>query len=159
MPIAIVTQRGAVLVVTIVILFLITLISITQLSSANNQHKMVTNLQQFNQTFNAAESALAEAFHGVENMTTIANKNMAAMADAVSSQKSEKVDMHSLSDKSLSISLTYTAIPNTALHAGISLDASSSDVMIQHVNFIVKSTAKIKNSGATSTISKGVIYE
>ena len=53
------TQRGAILIVSLIILLLITLISTTGMQSSSLEEKMTGNMRDRNLAFQAAESALA----------------------------------------------------------------------------------------------------
>lgn len=54
-------QRGAALVMALVVLLILTIIGITALNTTSLEAKMANNLQETNRTFTAAESALAKS--------------------------------------------------------------------------------------------------
>lgn len=151
-------QQGSVLVITLVILLIITLISVTNLTSASNQTRIINNVQQANQTFNAAESAMSQALFSMVQ-TAKTNSNMKAMEVAVIGQTPTKISVTDLKKNHMAVTLTYTANSVNGLRSGISLDASNSDNMIRNINFTIESNAIIANSGITSTIVRGFVYE
>lgn len=55
-------QRGAVLVVSMILLLVMTLIGVTGMNTTSLEEKMAANTQEVNRAFQAAETALAQAF-------------------------------------------------------------------------------------------------
>jgi type IV pilus assembly protein PilX len=151
-------EQGSVLVITLVILLIITLISVTNLTSASNQTRIINNAQQANQTFNAAEAAMSQALFSMVQ-TAKANSDMKAMQAAVTGKTPTKISVTDLKKNHMAVTLTYTANSVNGLRSGISLDASNSDNMIRNINFTIESNATIANSGITSTIVRGFVYE
>lgn len=152
-------QQGAVLVISLVVLAVITLIAVTELSKAGDQTRMATNSQQFNQTFHAAESAMSHAMKKISNQTSSNEANYVAMGNAMEQGVSIKVENNDLSDDNLKVSVSYRTETVNTLRPGISLNASQNDLMIRKVNFTATGTAIIVDSGATATITQGFTYE
>lgn len=152
-------QRGAVLVVSLVLLLAMTLISTSSLRNATNQSRMVNNAQQFNLTFHTAENSLAKALNSLNLPSVDTNNNMQTLTNSVQENAVMTVVDNAYDDKGITVTLVYQTTPSTLLRAGISLDASNDNSMIQSVNFNVTSTAEITNSGAKTTLSRGFIYE
>lgn len=155
------TQQGAVLVISIVVLAVITLIAVSELSKAGDQTRMTANSQQFNQTFHAAESAMSHAMKMISEQSSSSEANMAAMGSAMTADEGVaiSVDNDDLSDDNMDVSVSYRTETVNALRPGISLNASQNDFMIRKVNFTATGTAIITGSGASATITQGFTYE
>lgn len=63
-------QKGATLAVTLIMLFLVTLLGVATIQVTSMQEKMSSNLQDKELSFNAAESALAAGETWLMNLTT-----------------------------------------------------------------------------------------
>lgn len=70
------TQRGAVLVISLILLLLLTILAITASSTASLQERMAGNAQEANIAFQAAES-------GLKNMTDIVARGGSPAADTL----------------------------------------------------------------------------
>lgn len=70
------TQRGAVLVISLILLLLLTILAITASSTASLQERMAGNAQEANIAFQAAES-------GLKNMTDIVARGGTPATDAL----------------------------------------------------------------------------
>lgn len=152
-------QRGAVLVVTLVILLVMTLISTSSLNNATSQSRMVANAQQYNLTFNTAESSLAGALNTLNLPNDATNNNMNALSTSLMERTETTIIDNTFKNKEIEVKLTYIATPSSALRAGVSLDASNDNLAIQNFDFEVSSTALFKSSGAITTLSRGFVYE
>jgi Tfp pilus assembly protein PilX len=64
-------QQGAVLLISLLVLLVLTLIGLSSLDSSVMEEKMATNAQTSNATFQAAETAIRETFY-VENQNPTA---------------------------------------------------------------------------------------
>ena len=69
-------QRGAVLVISLILLMLLTILAITASSTASLQERMAGNAQEANIAFQAAES-------GLKNMTDVVARGSTPAADAL----------------------------------------------------------------------------
>ena len=155
-------QNGAVLVMCLVLLLVITLISIAGLSGASDQVRMVNNAQQINTTFQTADSAMSQAITlidgqplgGIEGNSQI----LAAVIDA-GINVPVVINSEQLSDDSISVYVTYTHQKNSALMTGVSLNADENTTLISRQQFIIQGSAIIESSGAHSTLRKGISYE
>ncbi|MGB0898963.1 MAG: pilus assembly PilX family protein [Psychrobium sp.] len=155
------SQRGAILVLSLIVLTVITLISVTELSKAGEQSRMTSNFQQQSITFNAAESAMAHSMKMLSGQPSSTEENMAAMAGSITAADDVemKVNNTQLSTDKMKVSVSYRSNTVNALRAGISLDSSQNDFMIRNVNFTATSTANNDSSGARTTIVQGFTYE
>lgn len=155
------TQRGAILVISLIVLSVVTLISVTELSKAGQQSRMTSNFQQQNITFNAAESAMSYSMKKISEQASSDEENMVAMGNSMNADESVEtaVDNTHLSNDSMKVSVSYRSNTVNALRAGISLDSSQNDFMIRKVTFTATSTAINESSGAKTTIVQGFTYE
>ena len=155
------TQRGAILVISLIVLSVVTLISVTELSKAGEQSRMTSNFQQQNITFNAAESAMSYSMKKISEQASSDEENMVAMGNSMNADESVEtaVDNTHLSNDSMKVSVSYRSNTVNALRAGISLDSSQNDFMIRKVTFTATSTAINESSGAKTTIVQGFTYE
>jgi len=154
-------QRGAVLVICLVVLAVITLIAVSELSKAGDQSRMAANSQQYNQTFQGAESAMSHAMKMISEQTSAAESNMTALGNAMSAEEGVEITVQNteLSYNNMKVSVAYKTETTNVLRPGISLDSSQNDFMIRKVNFTATSTAAIEGSGAISTVIQGFTYE
>ena len=60
-------QRGAALIVSLLILLVLTLLGVTAMTTSTQQEKMATNSREYNMAFQAAESALRDGESEVQN--------------------------------------------------------------------------------------------
>jgi len=155
------TQRGAILVISLIVLSVVTLISVTELSKAGEQSRMTSNFQQQNITFNAAESAMSYSMKKISEQASSDEENMVAMGNSMNADEGVEtaVDNTHLSNDSMKVSVSYRSNTVNALRAGISLDSSQNDFMIRKVTFTATSTAINESSGARTTIVQGFTYE
>lgn len=155
------TQRGAILVISLIVLSVVTLISVTELSKAGEQSRMTSNFQQQNITFNAAESAMSYSMKKISEQASSDEENMVAMGNSMNADEDVEtaVDNTHLSNNSMKVSVSYRSNTVNALRAGISLDSSQNDFMIRKVTFTATSTAINESSGARTTIVQGFTYE
>lgn len=84
------SQNGAVLVVSLVMLLILTLIGVSGMSSVTLEEKMVSNMQNANKSFQGAEAALSECESFLRDQ-----KNHVFLT-----QNAEKVSLGQLKDKS-----------------------------------------------------------
>lgn len=154
-------QRGAILVISLIVLSVITLISVTELSKAGEQSRMASNFQQQNITFNAAESAMAHSMKMISEQGSSDEENMAAMGNSMNADDGVEMQVTNtqLSSDSMKVTVSYRSNTVNALRAGISLDSSQNDFMIRNVNFTATSTATNESSGARTSIEQGFTYE
>ena len=155
------TQRGAILVISLIVLSVVTLISVTELSKAGEQSRMTSNFQQQNITFNTAESAMSYSMKKISEQASSDEENMMAMGNSMNADEGVETTVNNaqLSSDSMKVSVSYRSNTVNALRAGISLDSSQNDFMIRKVSFTATSTAINESSGARTTIVQGFTYE
>ena len=89
-------QSGAVLIISLIMLLLLTLIGTTAMQSTSLEEKMAGNMRDRNIAFQAAESALRDAERDVSNSVTASARNISGitnfMADCGASTTSSTTD-------------------------------------------------------------------
>ncbi len=154
-------QRGAVLVITLVILAIITLISVSELNQAGQQVKMITNVQQRDLAFQAAESAMAESMDIISSKPSSEEKNIVAMANSINTVNGGSISVPNttMSTSDMVVTMSYKAATTNPLRSGFSISAAEDDITIRNTNFTATSTATITSSGATTNVVQGFTYE
>ena len=70
MPISSAKQRGAVLIISMIILLLLTILGVTSMQSTNLEERMAGNMRDQNLAFEAAEAALRDAEEFLDTVAT-----------------------------------------------------------------------------------------
>jgi len=68
-------QRGAALVVALIILLVLTLLGVSAMNTSSLEEKMAANSQEFNRAFQAADSGLIHAFRQIDTTNLAAPQN------------------------------------------------------------------------------------
>lgn len=147
-------QRGAVLIVSLVILLVLTLIGVAGMNSSVMQERMASNAQNSNRAFQGAESsatALTEIL-----MTGNLNLLQEAMdaADDLSSTGSVTLDAAN------GVQTEYQAryLGEVIISSGSSMDADESTTLLKGYRYELRGSAEMDNTGAASTVYKGIEY-
>jgi len=169
-------QSGVALVIGLVLMLVITLIAVAGLTNSSIQAKMASNLQQRNDTFQAAESAISQVMIEISGIPSYkvpcgegCQPNVVA-AVAGSSQvlssvmdlghgNQKKVSLTDLAPANIAVSITYTYLQSSGLTVGISLNADENSTIIGPTKFILEGDAVMAASGAKAKISQGISYE
>lgn len=148
------SQRGAVLIVSLVILLVLTLIGVAGMNSSVMQERMASNAQNSNRAFQGAESsatALTEIL-----MTGNLNLLQEAMdaADDLSSTGSVTLDAAN------GVQTEYQAryLGEVIISSGSSMDADESTTLLKGYRYELRGSAEMDNTGAASTVYKGIEY-
>ncbi len=151
---SIANQRGAVLIVSLVILLVLTLIGVAGMNSSVMQERMASNAQNSNRAFQGAESsatALTEIL-----MTGNLNLLQEAMeaADDLSSTGSVTLDAAN------GVQTEYQAryLGEVIISSGSSMDADESTTLLKGYRYELRGSAEMDNTGAASTVYKGIEY-
>ncbi|AXS84461.1 MULTISPECIES: PilX N-terminal domain-containing pilus assembly protein [Marinobacter] len=147
-------ERGAVLIVSLVVLLVLTLIGVAGMNTSVMQERMAVNAQNSNRTFQAAESsasALTERLIG--NDLSLLRESMQS-ADNMSSSVNFTVDAGN------GVAGTYQAryLGEIIAGSGSSLDANESSTALDGYRYELSGTATMAGTGATSTVFKGIEY-
>lgn len=154
-------QQGAVLVITLVILAVITLISVSELNQAGQQVKMITNVQQRDLSFQAAESAMSEAMSKISKQESDTEQNIVAMSQSINSPNGAPISITNttMTTSDMNVNMAFKAAPANVLRSRNSITADENDPTVRHFNFTATSTATITDTGAKTTIVQGFTYE
>lgn len=154
-------QQGAVLVITLVILAVITLISVSELNQAGQQVKMITNVQQRDLSFQAAESAMSEAMSKISKQESDTEQNIVAMSQSINSPNGAPISITNttMTTSDMNVNMAFKAAPANVLRSRTSITADENDPTVRHFNFTATSTATITDTGAKTTIVQGFTYE
>jgi type IV pilus assembly protein PilX len=131
-------QSGAVLIVSLVLLLVLTVIGVTSMRSATLEEKMAANSMNYDITFHAAESAIEKALDDETALTQ-------AMDNSTVSVDSDIGDSSITSSATLTYAGPAIIYGNNLTQKGIPASA-----------FDVTGTATRANTGASVTVSQGV---
>jgi type IV pilus assembly protein PilX len=147
-------QEGAVLVISLVLLLVLTLIGVAGMNSSTMQERMAANAQNSNRAFQGAESsvwALLEQLY--DNDLTMLRDSMKA-AD----EKSDEVSYTLDSAKGITGTRQARYLGEVIITSGSSMDANESSSLLKGYRYELKGTAEMAGSGAGTTIYKGIEY-
>lgn len=147
-------QRGAVLIVSLVILLVLTLIGVAGMNSSVMQERMASNAQNSNRAFQGAESsatALTEIL--MSGNLNLLQEAMEA-ADDLSSTGSVTLDVAN------GVQTEYQAryLGEVIISSGSSMDADESTTLLKGYRYELRGSAEMDNTGAASTVYKGIEY-
>jgi type IV pilus assembly protein PilX len=134
-------QSGAVLIISLIILLVLTIIGVTAMRSATLEEKMAANSMNHNVTFHAAESAIENALD-----------DTGSMVQAILSGDTVSVDLD-IGDSSITSSADITYL-GSGIAFGFSLGQNSS--AFSSYRFDATGTASRSNNGANVSMSQGV---
>lgn len=146
-------QRGAVLIISLIVLLVITLLGVAGMNSSLVQERMAANAQNTNRTFQAAESSvgvLTDVLMGgdldlLQESMTAADETSAAVT-------------YSIGDSDLSSTYQARYLGEIIISSGSSMDASESTTLLKGYRFELSGTSQISGTGASSTVYKGIEY-
>ncbi|WP_203301798.1 pilus assembly PilX family protein [Marinobacter sediminum] len=147
-------QRGAVLIVSLIILLVLTLVGIAGMNTSVLQERMAVNAQNSNRAFQAAESsvrALADELYA-DDLTLLRE----SMKDA-----NDKSSVKTFTaDAANGITATYQAeyLGEVIITSGSSMDANESSTLLKGFRYELRGTATMDGTGAASTVFTGIEY-
>lgn len=147
-------QRGAVLIVSLVVLLAITLMGVAGMNNSVMQERMAANAQNSNRAFQGAESAavaLVERLYADD--LSVLRESMKA-ADGMSSTTNFTADSGN------DITGVYQAefLGEIIINSGSSMDANESSTLLKGFRYQVSGSATMANTGAETTVFKGIEY-
>jgi type IV pilus assembly protein PilX len=134
-------QSGAVLIVSLIMLLVLTIIGVTSMRSATLEEKMAANSMNYNVTFHAAESAIENALDDTNSLV-----------QAIVTSDTVEVDLD-VGDSSIDSSADVTYL-GSGLAFGYTIGNNNS--AFSSYRFNATGSASRDNSGATITMSQGV---
>jgi type IV pilus assembly protein PilX len=148
-------QKGAALVVGLLVLLVVTLIGISSMSSTTTELKIANNLQTHNAAFQIAESAIR---------TVIDPENNTVVWDSANAQVFNNVHSRSQTDGSIleaDIFVDYadclTVLDNTSLRSSGDLTASGSGGQFKGIVQDATSVGKMLNSNGIQLAESGIL--
>lgn len=102
------SQRGAALIVSLIVLLVVTLLGLSSMESALMQERMASNSQNENQAFQTTESLLADALP--DKAADISDEFEGLLNDAFDRVKGDEGDAKSFSGAASPVSATYEII-------------------------------------------------
>lgn len=146
-------QRGAVLIISLMLMLVMTLLSIASMSTSVMQEKMAANAQNTNRTFQAAESAV-EA-----QISTILDGGSTSLNSAMISVSGQgaiiSVDIGT-SDATATVQIEYLGEIITT--GGSSMDANESSTNLSGQRFELVGRGTIDAVQAQTQIRQGIEY-
>lgn len=147
-------QEGAVLVISLVLLLVLTLIGVAGMNSSTMQERMAANAQNSNRAFQGAESsvwALLEQLY---------DNDLSLLRDSMKSADEKSSVVSYTLDSAKGITGTHQArfLGEVIITSGSSMDANESSSLLKGYRYELKGTAEMAGSGAGTTIYKGIEY-
>lgn len=149
-------QKGAALVVGLMILLLATFLAVASMNNANVQERMAANSQNVNLAFQAAESAVDEQVALVVGGDT-SNISQAHSQYGLATPV-WPTDSYDAGNADVTTNVEVRGMGEMTLSAGNSIDADESSVRLTGVRFEMHSTSTVAGSGARVTIVQGLEY-
>lgn len=147
-------ERGAVLIISLIILLVLTLIGVAGMNSSVMQERMASNAQNSNRVFQAAESSAAALTE------LLLSGDLSLLQQAM--QRTDKLsDEGSISlDTANGISAEYQAryLGEIIVSSGSSMDADESTTLLKGYRFELRGSAEMDGTGAAGTVFKGIEY-
>lgn len=134
-------QSGAVLIISLIMLLVMTIIGVTAMRSSTLEEKMAANTMNYNITFHAAESAIENALDDTTSLV---------QAIVTNSPVSVNLDV---GDSSITSNANVTYL-GSGIALGFSLGQNAS--AFSSYSFDATGTASRANSGANVSMSQGV---
>lgn len=147
-------QKGAVLVISLVLLLVLTLMGVAGMNTSTMQEKMAANGQNANRAFQGAESSVWSL------LEQLYNSDLSMLRDSMKSadQKSDVVSYTFDAAKGITGTSQARFLGEVILSSGSSMDANESSSQLKGYRYELKGTAKMAGSGAGTTIYKGIEY-
>ncbi len=146
-------QQGAVLIVSLIMLLVLTLLGVAGMNSSVMQERMAANNQNGNRAFQAAESAAG----ALTAQLLSGNLDVLEVAMAAADKKSTPTDF-SLGRSDVTAEYYATYMGEVAVTSGSSMDVSESAPILKGFRYELTGTATIDGAGATRTVHKGIEY-
>lgn len=147
-------EQGAVLIISLIVLLVLTLIGVAGMNSSVMQERMASNAQNSNRVFQAAESSATA-------LTELLISGDLSLLQQAMQRTSKLSDEGSIAiDSGNGISAEYQAryLGEIIVNAGSSMDADESTTLLKGYRFELRGSAEMLGTGAASTVFKGVEY-
>lgn len=147
-------ERGATLIVSLIMLLVLTLIGISGMNTSVMQERMAVNSQNSNRAFQAAESTVRSL------MDEVYASNLDLLRESMqnASGLSEKTDVTIDPDNGVSGSYQARYLGEVIVTSGSSMDADESSNQLKGFRYELEGEASMANTGASSRVFKGIEY-
>lgn len=148
------TQEGAVLIISLVVLLVITLIGVAGMNTSTMQERMAANAQNSNRAFQGAESSIGALLEKLYDNDLSLLRDSMKTADGLSAAENYTVDVGE------GVSGTFRAefLGEIIITSGSSMDANESSTLLKGYRYELGGTAEMDGTGASSTVFKGIEY-
>ena len=147
------SQQGAVLILSLILLVVMTLFGLASMNTSIMQEKMASNAQNTNATFQAAESSVSSLMQEVLGGT---QTHLTASMNAPDA-KSSLVALN-LNNPKLTASYQTTYLGEIILTSGNSLNADESSTLLKGRRFEMTGIGAIPGAQAQTVIRQGMEY-
>lgn len=148
-------QRGAALIVSLVVLLVLTLIGVAGMNTSVMQERMAVNSQNSNRAFQAAESTVSALTNQLyANDLSLLRESMQS-----ATEESSVVSVTTL-DPGNGITGTYQArfLGEIIITSGSSMNADESSSQLKGFRYELIGEAEMANTGAEARVFKGIEY-
>ncbi|CAN0574307.1 pilus assembly PilX family protein [Marinobacter goseongensis] len=147
------SQTGAVLVVSLIVLLVLTLLGVAGMNSSMMQERMAANAQHSNRAFQAAESAAGALLQQLMSGDLSMLQQSMVSADSMSTTTAFTIG-------GADVSSEYTAryLGEIIISSGSSMDANESTTLLKGYRYELSGSSEISGSGASRTVFKGIEY-
>lgn len=150
-----VQQRGAALIVSLIVLLVLTLIGVAGMNTSVMQERMAVNSQNSNRAFQAAESTVSALTNQLyANDLSLLRESMQS-----ATEESSVVSVTTL-DSGNGITGTYQArfLGEIIITSGSSMNADESSSQLKGFRYELIGEAEMANTGAEARVFKGIEY-
>lgn len=150
-----VQQRGAALIVSLIVLLVLTLIGVAGMNTSVMQERMAVNSQNSNRAFQAAESTVSALTNQLyANDLSLLRESMQS-----ATEESSVVSVKTL-DSGNGITGTYQArfLGEIIITSGSSMNADESSSQLKGFRYELIGEAEMANTGAEARVFKGIEY-
>lgn len=146
-------QRGAALIVSLIVLLVLTLIGVAGMNTSVMQERMAVNSQNSNRAFQAAESTLSALTN------QLYKDDLTLLQDAMKNEVSQEVAVTDL-DAPNGITSAYQArfLGEIIITSGSSMNADESSSQLKGYRFELIGESEMANTGAKARVFKGIEY-
>ena len=146
-------QKGAVLIVSLMLMLVMTLLSIASMSTSVMQEKMAANAQNTNRTFQAAESAIGSL------VTDILGGSQTSLSTAITAANFiGPISNFDIADSHIVTTSQVEYLGEIILSSGGSINADESSTLLRGHRFELTGIGRIDEVQAQTVIRQGVEY-
>ncbi|WP_456085437.1 pilus assembly PilX family protein [Marinobacter lipolyticus] len=147
-------ERGATLIVSLIVLLVLTLIGIAGMNTSVMQERMAVNSQNSNRSFQAAESTVRSL------MDLVYANNLDLLRESMQNASGLSSEVNVTIDSGNGVSGSYQAryLGEVIVTSGSSMDADESSNQLKGFRYELEGEANMTNTGASARVFKGIEY-